>query len=304
MQIELDKIYCGDSLEVLKQFPDNCIDMACTSPPYFQQRKYQSGEAEIGWENDVFKYADKLADVFDQVLRVLKPTGSLYLNLGNKHDTGKTGDLIPASWVVAQELVKRGWHLKSDIIYAKRNPGPASYSNRPVSSHEYVFLMTKKPNNYYYDWESIATAPAESTIKDKRPKGVMRQRVNKTSKYHEGCDEVIAGQYRKQDEMGRSDFKGLNQRYTPVDKVRRRDVWLLSVGGSKLKHFAMFNPNLLDLCVPAGCPPGGIVLDPFMGAGTTAAVALKHGRHYIGVELNSDYIPLVEERIREIQNRV
>lgn len=300
--MEINKTYCGDCLTVLSTFPDDSVDCCITSPPYFQQRKYGSGEKEIGWEEDTDKYACVLGDVFDEVRRVLKSTGSLYLNLGNKYEGGR---LIPAAWRVADVLSCRRWYLKSDIIYAKRNPMPGSYTNRPISAHEYVFLFTKRKSGYYYDWEAIATEPAESTQRDKRPKGVLRQRVNKKSKYHEDCDATIQGQFqaeseRKQDTVGRSDYTGFNDRYTPVDKVRRRDVWWLTVPGNPEKHFAMFNQNLVRLCLLAGCPEDGLVLDPFAGLNTVGLCASQMNRNYIGIELNEKYVDLAKARLGEV----
>jgi len=297
--MEINKTYCGDCLTILRDFPENSVDCCITSPPYFRQRLYGDSRDEIGQEIDIDSYTDALVPIFNQVLRVLKPTGSMYLNIGNKYD--KRGWLIPAAWRVAESLSKNGWFLKSDIIYAKRNTMPGSYANRPVSAHEYVFLMTKVKRGYYYDWEAIATEPAESTRKDKRPKGVLRQKVNKKSKYHEAdCDATISQQFRKQDGVGRSDYTGFNDRYTPVDKVRRRDVWLLTVPGNKEKHYAMFNQNLVRLCLLAGCPEDGLVLDPFAGLNTVGLCASQMKRNYIGIELYESNVKMAKERIGEL----
>lgn len=294
--MDFNKTYCGDSRVVLQEISSNSIDCCITSPPYFKQRNYNHPD-QIGWEDTVIDYAHVLGEVFKEVRRVLKPTGSMYLNIGNKHEKG---NLVPAAWYVAMMLSDMGWNFKSDIIYAKRNPMPGSYTSRPIDAHEYVFLMTKQKTGYYYDWEAIATEPAESTQKDNRPKGVLRQRVNKNSKYYDSCDSTIDGQFqRKQDEVGVSNYSGFNQRYTPVDKVRRRDVWWLAVPGNPEKHFAMFNPNLVELCIKAGCPVDGVIIDPFAGLNTVGLVAKRLQRNYIGIELNNEYVMAARKRLGE-----
>jgi len=370
--VELNKIYCGDSLEVLKTFPDNSIDCVVTSPPYFSLRSYlpedhPDKDKEVGTETSPEEYVNTLTILFREVRRVLSPSGTCWLNLGDSYASNgiyigdylknkpdhtdlhtnhasaypqklkgfrggeyniKKKDLLMMPHRVAIALQMDGWYVRSDITYHKKNCMPSSVKDRPVSSKEYVFLLTKSPE-YYYDWEAIATEPSDSYVKDKRPQGVIRQRVNKVSKYHD-CDSKIAKQFiknpwhkycdgeiteeeylewhkkrfnieddtqRKQDEVGRSDYTGFNDRYKPVSKVRRRDVWSLTVPGNKLKHFAMMNVKLIDLCIKAGCPEGGVVLDPFMGAGSVGLVAKQLGRNYVGIELNPEYVKIAEDRI-------
>lgn len=292
-------------------------------------------DKEIGFGGSPEAYVNQLVEVFREVRRVLKPEGTCYLNLGDSWASNgiyigkyvenhpdkenlhtehhrrypqkvkgtrggawniKKKDLLMIPARVAIALSADGWYLRSDIIYAKKNCMPNPCSDRPVASYEHVFLLTKSPN-YYWNWEAIATEPAESTQADKRPKGVLRQRSNENSKYHDGCDPKISAQFKKQDHVGRSDYTGFNDRYTPVDKVRRRDVWTLTVPGSKIKHFAMFNPKLVELCISSGCPTKGLVLDPFGGAGTVGLVASSIDREYVLIELNSEYVKTAESYI-------
>lgn len=343
----LDQFYTGDALSVLKTFPDNSIDMCLTSPPYFQLRSYllddhPDKDKEVGYGCTIDEYVQNLTNIFSEVYRVLSPTGSFYLNIGDgycssgkqtsqknliKHadkvaprknprqHNSETDDLIPrpdkhvpdglkvkdlmmVPARVALSLQQFGWYIRSDIIFAKRNCTPSSVKDRPASSYEHVFLLTKS-KSYYYDWEAIATEPVASTKNDKRPKGVLRQRVNENSKYHEDCDPLIEKQFRKQDNVGRSDYTGFNDRYTAVDKVRRRDVWSLTVTGSKIKHYAMMQPKLAELCILAGCPENGTVLDPFAGIGTTGLVAQSLGRNFVGIELNADYVNIAKDYLRD-----
>jgi len=332
--MELNKIYQGDALEVLKTFPDNSIDCCVTSPPYFQLRSYlpddhPDKEKEIGSHGSPEEYVDAITTIFREVRRVLKPTGVCYTNLGDSYASNgiyigkykenhpehtdlhieqsqrypqkqkgfrgrrfniKKKDLMMIPHRVAISLCDDGWYIRSDIIYAKQNCMPSSVVDRPVSSKEYVFMITKSPN-YYWDWEAIATEPSPSYAHDKRAPRILRNKFYDGSKYtQDDCDPKIAGQFKKQDGVNRSDYIGPNARYKQVEKVRRRDVWRMTVPGSKIKHFAMMNPKLVELCILSGCPEGGIVLDPFGGAGTVGMVARDTGRQYILIELNPEYV--------------
>jgi DNA modification methylase len=355
--MELNKVYLGDALEVLKTFPDDSIDFCLTSPPYANLRSYLPVDhpdkcKEVGYEVTPDQYVDQIVNVFSEVHRVLKPSGCVMLNIGdswasngiylkqyveshperqNLHTADherypakvkgvrggkykiKKKDLmmIPARTAIA--LQEYGWYLRSDIIYAKRNVLPNPVKDRPVASYEHVFLLTKTPK-YYFDWKAIGTEPADSTQADKRPKGVLRQKVNENSKYHENCDDKIAAQFRKQDNVGRSDYTGFNDRYTPVDLVRPRDVWYIdiddddtdiipvwtmTVTGSKIKHFAMMESKLAEKCIKCGCPENGVVLDPFCGANTSGLVATSLNRNYIGIELNPDTVKIAENYLND-----
>jgi len=340
--MELNKIYCGDCLEVMKTFPDNSIDCFVSSPPYFQLRSYLPTDhpdkhKEVGLQGSPEEYVESLTEIFEEVRRVLKPSGVCYLNLGDgfcsngiyigdykrnhpehqdlhtdhserypqkqkgfrggKYNLKKKDQmLIPHR--VAISLCDAGWYVRSDIVYQKFNCMPSSVTDRPVSSKEYVFMLTKSPN-YYWDWKAIGTEPAASTQADKREKGVLRQRQNENSKYHEDCDEKIASQFKKQDNVGRSDYTGFNDRYLPVDRVRPRDVWSMTVPGSKIKHFALMNPKLIEKCILSGCPENGTVLDCFFGAGTVGLVAKSLNRNYIGIELNPEYVKIAENYLND-----
>jgi DNA modification methylase len=310
--IELNKVNCGDALELLKTFPDNSINCVVTSPPYYNLRSYlpdddPNKDKEIGTEKSPEEYVASLVTIFSEVKRVLRPTGVCYLNIGDSYATKgfrggeyniKKKDLMLIPHRVAIALCDDGWYIRSDICYSKVNCMPSSVKDRPVSSKEYVFMITKSPN-YYWNWEAIATEPAELTQNDKRPKGVLRQCSNARSKYHNDCDPKIEQQFRKQDNIGRSDYTGFNDRYTPVDLVRPRDVWRMTVPGSKIKHFAIMNVNLISKCILSGCPENGIVLDPFAGINSVGMVAHDLNRNYIGIELNPEYIKTAEQYLQD-----
>lgn len=176
------------------------------------------------------------------------------------------------------------WYLRSDIIWSKPNPMPESVKDRPTKSHEYIFLMAKS-QRYYYDAEAVKEKGTGTEYdKARRPKG----RMTGTRYLVEGKGQEKAG-----DSFGNgSDYRN------------KRSVWTVTTKPYREAHFATFPPDLIEPCILAGCPVGGTVLDPFNGSGTTGAVALKHGRDYIGIELNPEYIELTMKRLSEVQPRL
>lgn len=271
--MELNKILQGDCLESLKTLPDESIDMCVTSPPYYALRDY-GVDGQIGLEETPEAYISRLADVFDEVKRVLREDGTLWVNIGDsyngsggnhkdthKNDSGFQGsvgarcggkgakveglkpkDLIGIPWMLAFELRKRGWYLRQDIIWSKGSPMPEPVKDRCVKSHEYIFLLSKSPR-YYFDYEAIQEESTGYSVRNKR------------------------------------------------------SVWTVNTKPCKESHFAVFPENLIAPCILAGSKEGGVVLDPFMGSGTTAVVSKKLGRKYLGCELNPEYIKIAERRL-------
>jgi len=264
---------------------------------------------QIGLEQSPDDFIEQLCVVFDEVWRVLKDDGTIWVNLGDSYsamrdskaspDSLRTGDgtrvgsaanrnpenlrkaglkhkdLVGIPWRFAFAMQARGWYLRSDIIWHKPNPMPESVTDRPTKSHEYIFLMTKSPR-YYYDHEAIK----EDAI---------------------WAEEKRAGQGRLHYDGKRQGEKGTGQEnfVSIVDKKNKRSVWQVNVKGYKEAHFATYPTELIEPCILAGSQEGDTVLDPFSGSGTTGEVALKHGRHYIGLELNPDYAAISEKRITE-----
>lgn len=208
-------------------------------------------------------------------------TGSLANTPGLKNK-----DLIGIPWRVAFALQADGWYLRQEIIWRKSNPMPHPNKDRCVSSHEHIFLLAKKAK-YFFDYEAIKE-PAVSTEVEKfvDPKGSDKQRGH--TRRHAGFN----GRYAEK----------LRREGAPTHR-NKRDVWDVSVKPFNGAHFATFPPDLIEPCILAGSRPGDIVLDPFMGSGTTAGVALKHDRRYLGCELNPAYGELHAERIRRIVTR-
>ena len=291
------QILCGDSLEVLKTLPDESVNCCVTSPPYYALRDYGM-DGQIGQEQTPEEYVKKLVLLFREVRRVLKNDGTLWLNIGDSYvgtgDKGKhrdpknpkgrnaqvvsknrivdglkSKDLIGIPWMLAFALRADDWYLRQDIIWHKPNPMPESVTDRCTKAHEYIFLMSKS-NKYYFDNEAIKVPSKQDWGTRDRTKG----------KYHnEGS--------------GLQPHTGLTKSYPMANK---RSVWSVTTKPYKGAHFAVFPPDLIRPCIKAGCPDNGTVLDPFGGSGTTGQVALEQGKKAILIELNPEYIPLIERR--------
>jgi DNA modification methylase len=297
------KIHVGDALEVLKTLPSESVQTCITSPPYFGLRDY-GNENQIGAQQTLKEYIQSLVNVFNEVKRVLKPSGTLWLNLGDSYSVGGSGgcsgkstllgftgdhvklaqlkaksytrkteagyrpkNLLGVPWKVAFSLQDNGWNLRQDIIWHKPNPMPESVRDRFTKSHEYIFFFSKS-QKYFFDYES-ATEPA-------------------------GFDDGS--------KIMRRDFAGKHKEkaFKIMNGVRlKRDVWTVPPAQFKELHFATFPEKLILPCVLCGSSIGETILDPFNGAGTTGIVALKNQRHYIGIELNPEYVRMAENRIRD-----
>lgn len=314
--LETNKIYQGDVLKVLKTFPDESIHCCVTSPPYWGLRDY-GVEGQLGLESTPEEYVEKMVEVFREVKRVLRKDGTLWLNLGDSYANANPGsggqcklsgagrnmtearytnikrdvsslkpkDLVGIPWMVAFALRADGWYLRQDIIWHKPNPMPESVKDRCTKAHEYIFLLSKS-RKYYYDHEAIKEPAAYDGRKDTLLKG--------SPKYEKG---VVPGQVEQSMAAKGHERWKKNERGEYVRN--KRSVWTIPTKPFKEAHFATFPEKLIEPCILAGCPEGGIVLDPFMGSGTTAVVALKHNRNYIGIELNPEYIKIAEKRISE-----
>ena len=295
-------IICGDALTELRKLPDESVNMCCTSPPYWGLRDY-GVPGQLGLERTPEEYVE----VFREVRRVLRKDGTLWLNLGDSYTSGgrpdrdhslvskssgltnrsagmnradtppglKPKDLVGIPWRVAFALQADGWWLRQDIIWAKPNPMPESVRDRCTKAHEYIFMLTKSAR-YWYDAEEVKE---ERTTEHEGHQfgGNKYNQVNVRIKHSPG-----------------SHYESSGQR-------NLRDVWSITtkpmpkVFGQE--HFATFPPEIPELCIKAGCPKGGKVLDPFFGAGTTGLVALRLGREFIGIELNEKYCEMARKRI-------
>jgi site-specific DNA-methyltransferase (adenine-specific) len=262
----------GDARVQLARIPDAAIDTIITSPPYYRQREGE-GEGRLGEESTPADYVRDLADVFDACRRTLKDSGSLWLVLGDKYDEGRQ---LGMPWRVALALCDRGWILRSDIIWHKPNAMPSSVKTRLTTDHEYVFFMTKTLD-YYYDADAIREPHVTFTDKS-RMRGGRRHFHKRDSTPEQG---------KNQGDSNLHDARW-DQAFHPKGR-NKRTVWSIPLSKFREAHFAVFPESLVETCLRAGCPPGGVVLDPFLGSGTTAVVARRLGHDYAGIECNPAY---------------
>ncbi|MEO5921979.1 MAG: site-specific DNA-methyltransferase [Pseudolysinimonas sp.] len=255
----------GDAHGILRAMPDGIAQTVVTSPPYWSLRDYGI-DGQLGLEASVHDFIEALAELFDDVRRVLSPDGTLWLNIGDSYTSGNRGwrapdrknvaramgtrpptpdglkpkDLIGVPWRLAFALQERGWYLRSDLVWNKPNAQPESVTDRPTRSHEYLFLLSSS-EKYRYDVDAV---------------------------------------------------RGPNER-------RLRSVWDLNTQPSREAsgHFATFPESLAERCIRIASQPGDLVLDPFVGSGTTALAAARLGRRFVGCELNPEYVELARRRL-------
>jgi DNA modification methylase len=319
-----NRIIVGDALEKLRTLPSSSVDCVITSPPYFLLRNYGHRD-QLGLEATVTEWVDHLVSVMDEIARVLKPTGSVWLNLGDSFSRGHRYGAPAKSLLLGPErlllaLADRGWIVRNKVIWAKPNPMPASVADRLTCSWEPLYLLVRSPT-YFFDLD-VVREPHRSTA---------RRSVVKEGKY-EGAHPEWAGPLAgKNDGLLRARREG--RAGHPLGK-NPGDVWAFSTATYKGAHFAVYPEQLIErpirlscpqkVCANCGSPWGrprqrhrladlaptcvhrgptkpGTVLDPFLGAGTTAVVAARLRRRWIGIELNPTYADLATTRVRSQQ---
>ncbi len=306
-------VHTGDALAVLRTLPAESVHCCVTSPPYWGLRDY-GVDGQIGLEPTLAEFLAGLVAVFDEVRRVLRKDGTLWVNMGDSFAAGGKGgggsfmklrgdrgwsnqktqagwrsappgfdnkDLLGIPWRLAFALQDAGWTLRSDIVWAKPNPMPESVRDRPSRSHEYLFLLAKT-RHYHYDADAIRE-PIKPTSHERSGRG-----------RHPGAKYAEGNTMRGPQTMLHSMAKCCH----PLGR-NKRTVWTVAPSNFKGAHFATFPPALVEPCILAGCPVGGVVLDPFTGSGTTGMVAVQHGRSFVGIELNPEYADMARMRIGE-----
>lgn len=281
----INTILHGDAWIVSKSLPSDYVQSIVTSPPYFGHREYSEDQKlalqEFGREDDPNDYVQKLVSLFDELKRVLREDGTVWLNLG---DTYRKEQLLGIPWRVALALQDAGWYLRSEIIWNKPNAMPSSVKNRPTTAHEHVFLLAKS-KDYFYNADAIREPHVTFTDASKMKGG--RNHFGKRN----GTPEAGKNQGNHNLHDGRWD-----QAFHPLGR-NKRTVWDISLGKFRDTHFAVFPEELVKNCILASTREQDIVLDPFMGSGTTAYVAKKNGRNYLGIELVPKYIKIAEKRL-------
>ena len=302
--------------------PDCSVHACITSPPYWGLRDYGIA-GQIGTERAPDEYVARLVAVFHEVRRVLRDDGTLWVNLG---DSLREKQLIGIPWRVAFALQADGWFLRCDIIWAKPNPMPESVNDRPTRSHEYVFLLSKQ-ERYYYDIEAIREdvaisqrgrvrcdtiggkaweqrgqhSPGGSYAKTK-PRRIVPDLRESGSSSRIQDQGLQTGIFEAFDQPERQEALLLEKRISGdeyaegLDRRNRRTVWTFPTYPVPDAHFATFPIELPEICLCAGAPKGGVVLDPFAGTATTGLAAIKNGRRFVGIELNAEYIEIARRR--------
>ena len=332
------RLLTGDCRELLPTLDAGSVQCVVTSPPYWGLRDY-GVEAQIGQERTVDAYVETLVEVFRAVRRVLRDDGTVWLNLGDSYagswgaqsrsapvegisnvqiqahsrrtgtgSTTRTGlpakNLVGIPWRVAFALQADGWILRSDIVWAKPNPMPESVTDRPTRAHEYVFLLTKSAR-YFYDADAIREPAVRPDWKHERvttPGNPDRNDGGCTQRLPKRRTDKPRGHGRR--------HAGFNDRWDSLTKAEqqatganKRSVWTIATRAFPGAHFATFPPALVEPCILAGSRRQDTVLDPFVGSGTTGAVACGLGRQFIGIELNVDYAAMATARISEAHER-
>lgn len=376
--MELNKVYLGNAIDIIRTFPDESIDCVVTSPPYYGLRDYGTGhweggdpncdheaarrktrfdykldekqasskgtdvksyekvcplcgavrvDEQIGLEETPEEYIDRLVELFREIKRCLKKEGTIWVNIGDSYWGGgwrnaefnehsgeiqkgskgtycgksmpnlkgyvngyKPKDLIGIPWMLAFALRADGWYLRQDIIWHKPNPMPESVTDRCTKAHEYIFLLSKS-KDYYFAYEEIQE---DAVTVENRPPAIVRERELDYNTKRRNNPEAYLSTTRTKDGKAQNPTQTKDVQYTTRNK---RDVWSVCVKPNRETHFATYPESLVVPCIKAGCPENGVVLDPFMGSGTTGIVARKLNRNFVGTELNPEYQKMAERRI-------
>ena len=324
----LNQCHFGDCLETLRLMPAGIVNTCVTSPPYFGLRDY-GHDGQIGLEATPEQYIARLVAVFHEVRRVLRDDGILWINIGDSYSVQHIGrrdhgtssptsrlgpnkdgipfgteikatgnrlisglkpkDLIGIPWMLAFALRADGWYLRQDIIWHKPNPMPESVRDRCTKAHEYLFLLTKS-ERYYFDAGAIKEDAVGQNLHDLTGPGYAAPGQAPNTGNRKALRTDIESRHRSQIKGGQS------LQAEPDGRRNKRSVWTVATTPYKGAHFATFPPALIEPCILAGAPAGGVVLDCFFGSGTTGQVAQALGRNFIGCELNPAYKALQDER--------
>lgn len=276
-------VMCGDAHEQLRKLPDGIVDLVVTSPPYYRQRDYRGEAGQLGQEQTPEEYVERLRGVFRECLRVVKSSGSLWLVIGDKY---VDGEQLGMPWRIALALKDDGWILRSDIIWHKPNAMPSAVKTRPTTDHEYVFFFTKT-KDYYYDCDAIREPHVTFTEKSKMRGGrghFFRRDGTPEQGKNSGNSNLHDARW--------------DQAFHPAGR-NKRTVWSVPLSKYREAHFAVFPEVLVKTCLLAGCPQDGLVLDPFLGSGTTAIVARQLGRDYLGIDCVAEYCDMARRRLSQ-----
>lgn len=319
-------MYVSDALEGVKKLPAESVQCVVTSPPYFRQRDY-GVPGQWGQEDSPEMYVDQLVDLFRGIRLALAGTGTVWIVLGDSYAGGRRGgqrsryaygqsygqtvgvyegvkrkDLLGIPWMVAFAMRKDGWYLRQDLIWYKTRSMPESVVDRCTRCHEYIFMFSKGPK-YFYNHLAIATELKQSSL-DRLNQDVAGQKGSARvyGKKNGLFKTVYTPLDHKQDGHGRR-HAGFNERWARGAKgvANRKSVWTIPAGMSKEDHFASFPAKIPELCIKASTEEGDLVLDPFVGTGTTVLQASILGRRYLGFDLSEKYVGIAKRRLKELE---
>ncbi|TDD65505.1 site-specific DNA-methyltransferase [Actinomadura darangshiensis] len=320
------RLLTGDAYQVLATLPDDCVDCVVTSPPYWGTRDY-GVPGQYGREAALTDYLAHLRAVFVQVRRVLKPSGTVWLNLGDSYSTQPSGppgrssqlghvvseqataarsapvphkNLLGIPWRLALALQDDGWILRSDIIWHKPNGMPESVRDRPARKHEYLFLLTKSPR-YYFDLDAIRTPYTGPRAPSRRARPHGGKRPNSITTTWPNRKHTHPGAIARGHVPQTINQRGGRHNTIHPKGANPGTVWSIATRPTRHHHYAAFPIDLPLRAIAAGCPPGGVVLDPFSGAGTTILAAHNLGREAIGIDIQPAYHDLARERLQAMQ---
>lgn len=326
-----NQILHGDALARLRELPEGSVDCVITSPPYFRLRDYQV-IGQLGLEEHVNQWAVEMLAISAQMKRLLVPTGTFWLNVGDSYSTHLREGAPPKSLLGAPErlllgLVEQGWRVRNKIVWAKANPMPTSTTDRLATTYEVIYLLTRG-RRYFFDLDTIREPHASRPPKRPRqnPRGKRGSKPGYLGPNADGGD-------------GLASMKARGVVGHPLGK-NPGDVWRIASSNYRGAHFATYPEALVERMVRAGVPERrcpvcrtpwrrpvrrlgetavrlalrpdcdcgeghepGLVLDPFLGSGTTAVVAEREGRDWLGIELNADFIRLSEERLESARDK-
>jgi site-specific DNA-methyltransferase (adenine-specific) len=276
-----NEIVSGDALAVMKDWPEAAVDCIVTSPPYWQQRDYRGAMEQVGQERKPQDYVQRLTTTFRECRRVMQPTGTLWLVIGDKY---VGGEQLGLPWRVALSLIDDGWILRADCIWHKPNAMPSSAKSRPTIDHEYIFFFSKS-KDYYYDADAVrephVTFSEKSRMRGGRNHFGVRGGTPEAGK-NGGSNNLHNGRW--------------DQAFHPLGR-NKRTVWSIPLSKFRDAHFAVFPESLVETCIRAGCPAEGLVLDPFVGSGTVPLVARRLGRRYVGIDCVEEYCEMARQRL-------
>ncbi|MBC6444912.1 MAG: site-specific DNA-methyltransferase [Alphaproteobacteria bacterium GM202ARS2] len=322
----VDSIQCGDSAFLLKQMPNNSVDFVITSPPYYLQRDYNNKGIGVGHEKTVDAYIDSLLEVFSEVVRVVKPSGNIVYNIGDKY-LNSSLLLVPYRFAITATSLYPV-RLVNDITWVKRNPTPRQFGRRLVSSTEPFFHFSKGAD-YYYDRDSFPSKTKK--VYQHQPSDRLGEKYRMLiqdsdlsqqakKKAHQALDDVVREVKEGHIQGFRMKIKGIHaEAFGGQDggrkiQMEREGFTIIRIHGKGMKkdviestvesipgikHTAVFPASVIRELIKLLCPRGGVVLDPYVGSGTTGVAAIKEGRHYIGIDIDPSYCDLSRKRIEE-----